>query len=131
MLPIADGDPHVAGFVFGVIVGPCAAPAGWPPAAPYTAGVSAYAVQQCLFDQLRRWSEAPGTEVTVDGYDLSCDEANAIAANDIGALYALGVHPVLLNGWCRATGHTRDDYKRLLAPYRRTTTTVPRWRTSS
>jgi hypothetical protein len=78
--------------------------------------VSLYGVQQCLFDQMRLWSG---------------DERRAIIGNDVGGLYAMGVHPVLLNGWCRATGHTRDDYKRLLAPYRRTTTKVPRWRTSS
>ena len=93
--------------------------------------MSVYAVQQCLFDQLRRWSETPGTPVAFDGYDLSGDETSAITANDIGALYAMGVHPVLLNGWCRATGHTRDDYKRLLAPYRQPAGKVPRWRTSS
>ena len=88
-------------------------------------------MQQCLFDQMRRWSGAPGTPVVTDGYDLSGEERVAITGNDVGGLYAMGVHPVLLNGWCRATGHTRDDYKRLLAPYRRPVTGVPRWRTSS
>lgn len=88
-------------------------------------------MQQCLFDQLRRWTGEPGTPVVVDGYDLTADERDVVAANDIGRLYALGVHPVLLNAWCRATGHTRDDYRRLLAPYAVATTEVPRWRTSS
>jgi hypothetical protein len=93
--------------------------------------VSVYAVQQCLFDQLRRWSDAPGTPVATDGYELADDERAAVAANDIGGLYALGVHPVLLNAWCRATGYTRDDYRRLLEPYGVPTTEEPRWRTSS
>ncbi len=92
--------------------------------------MSAYALQQLLFDQLQQWG-AGGGDVARGDYDLSGDETAAVERNDIGALYQLGVHPVLLNAWCRATGHTRDDYKRLLAPYRATPTTVPRWRASS
>lgn len=88
-------------------------------------------MQQCLFDQLRRWAVGPGTPVLTVGYDLTADELATIAANDIAALYERGVHPVLLNGWCRATGHTRDEYRRLLAHHRTEATETPRWRTSS
>jgi len=93
--------------------------------------VSAYAVQQCLFDQLGRWAAAPGTAVVTGGYDLTADERAVVDANDIAGLYVLGVHPVLLNAWCRATGHTRDEYRRLLAPLALPETGEPRWRTSS
>ena len=93
--------------------------------------MSAYAVQQCLFDQLRRWSAGPGTPVVTEGYDLAGDELTVIGANDIAGLYTLGVHPVLLNAWCRATGYTRDDYRQLLAPVRVPDVREPRWRNSS
>jgi hypothetical protein len=94
--------------------------------------VSAYRLQQYLFDQLGRWSSEPGTTVDVAAYELDDAELAAVEGNDIGALYALGVHPVLLNAWCRATGHTRDQYRVLLAPYRRPDHgKEPRWRTSA
>lgn len=84
--------------------------------------MSAYALQQYLFDALRD----RGTPI--ERYDLSEAEQDAVDGNDIAALHVLGVHPVLLNAWCRATGHTRDEYRQLLAPYRRPETRRPRWR---
>jgi len=94
--------------------------------------MTAYRLQQCLFDQLGRWSVEPAAPLDVAPYELDPAEADAVEHNDIGALYALGVHPVLLNAWCRATGHTRDQYRELLAPYRRPDDgKEPRWRTSA
>jgi hypothetical protein len=94
--------------------------------------VSAYALQQLLFDQLGRRSAEPGTALVVAGYDLTPAELDAVERNDIAGLFELGVHPVLLNAWCRATGHTRDQYRELLAPHRRPDDgKEPRWRTSA
>ncbi len=94
--------------------------------------MSAYSLQQYLFDQLARWSVEPGAVVDVHLYELAPAEAAAVAANDIAGLSRLGVHPVLLNAWCRATGHTRDDYRVLLAPLRTGDDgRMPRWRTSA
>jgi hypothetical protein len=94
--------------------------------------MSAYALQQYLFDQLARWSTEPGAVLEVQPYELAPAEAAAVAANDIAGLSRLGVHPVLLNAWCRATGHTRDDYRVLLAPLRTLHEgRTPRWRSSA
>ena len=94
--------------------------------------MTAYRLQQYLYDQLGRWSSQPGEAVDIEAYELDPAELEAVAGNDIGALYTLGVHPVLLNAWCRATGFTRDQYRELLAPYRRPDDgRQPRWRTSA
>jgi hypothetical protein len=34
---------------------------------------------------------------------------------DVAALYRMGLHPVLLNGYCRAIGYERSDYRAILA----------------
>jgi hypothetical protein len=60
---------------------------------------------------------------------LTEDERKALSTADVGALYAMGVHPVIINGYCRAEGYKRADYRRLLAgaaPEPRRT----RWQTS-
>jgi hypothetical protein len=93
--------------------------------------VSSYRLQQHLFDQLGRWAIDPDDHLDPAPYELDPAELDALVGNDIAGLYRLGVHPVLLNSWCRATGHTRDEYRRLLAPLRRPDEgTVPRWRSS-
>jgi hypothetical protein len=93
--------------------------------------MSTYTLQQYLFDQLGRWADEPGTALDPAPYELTHEEHVAMTTNDIAVLHGMGVHPVLLNAWCRATGHTRDDYRRLLAPYRRPDDErVPRWRSS-
>ena len=84
--------------------------------------MSAYALQQYMFDALR----APG--LSAQGYELSDRERAALDAGDIAAFHVIGVHPVLLNAWCRSIGLTRDSYRELLAPYRHEATERPRWR---
>ena len=91
-----------------------------------------YQVQQCLFDYLRVL-EDPKTEgrpeISTDGYDLTDDERKILEAKDVGGIYSMGVHPVIINGYCRAMGYKRADYRRLLAgvaPEPRRT----RWQTS-
>ena len=86
--------------------------------------MSLYALQQFMFDALRQ----PGT--SADGYELMDEESSAVSSNDIAAFYVMGVHPVLLNAWCRATGYTRDQYREVLAPHRTMRGGRPRWRTS-
>ena len=38
----------------------------------------------------------------------------AVTEPDIGAIYRMGVHPVIINGFCRALGYKRADYRPLL-----------------
>jgi hypothetical protein len=95
--------------------------------------MSLFQVQQCLFDYLRALENAdPGTkpEIQLDGYDLTDEERRALRTGDVGAIYAMGTHPVIVNGYCRAMGFKRADYRPLLeaaAPQERRRT---RWQTS-
>ena len=45
------------------------------------------------------------------------------------ALYQLGLHPVLLNAFCRASGYTRDDYRKVLSVFAKPDERKGRWRT--
>jgi len=80
-------------------------------------GMSLYQVQQCLFDYLRVL-EDPKTEgrpeIDTEGYDLTDTERKALESKDIGEIYVMGVHPVIVNGYCRALGYKRADYRPLL-----------------
>jgi hypothetical protein len=80
-------------------------------------GMSLYQVQQCLFDYLRVL-EDPKTEgrpeIDTEGYDLSDTERKALESKDIGEIYVMGVHPVIVNGYCRALGYKRADYRPML-----------------
>lgn len=76
-----------------------------------------YMVQRCLFDHLRRLEAAgdgPKPEIVTEGYTLTPDEKRAVTEPDIGAIYAMGAHPVIINGFCRALGYKRADYRPLL-----------------
>ena len=80
--------------------------------------MSLYEVQQCLFDYLRAMENAPPGErpdIATDGYDLTEDERAVLTKGDVGAFYTMGVHPVIINGYCRAMGYKRADYRPLLA----------------
>ena len=41
----------------------------------------------------------------------------------------MGFHPVLLNGYCRAIGYERSDYRAILASQSLPETRVGRWHT--
>jgi hypothetical protein len=96
--------------------------------------MSIYQLQQCLYDHLRTLENSPPDEpkpdLSVEGYTLTDDEREALVARDVGALYALGTHPVIINGYCRAMGYKRADYR----PLFKETTTVSqgkgRWQKS-
>ena len=96
--------------------------------------MSLYQVQQCLFDYLRVL-EDPKTqgrpEISTDGYDLTAQERDALIDKDVGAIYAMGVHPVIVNSYCRALGYKRADYRELLeAAAPKTESRRTRWQTS-
>lgn len=76
-----------------------------------------YALQKCIFDHLARvgdpnQSQAPDDVIT-EGYDLDEAELAAAKACDVAAFHDFGVHPVLINGFCRANGWKKADYKQL------------------
>jgi len=76
-----------------------------------------YMVQRCLLDHLRRLEAAgdgPRPDMVTDGYKLTSEERRAVTEPDIGAIYRMGVHPVIINGFCRALGYKRADYRPLL-----------------
>ena len=80
--------------------------------------MSLYQVQQCLFDYFRAMEDAPPGEkpaIVTDGYDLTDAERTALTSGDVGAFHTMGVHPVMINGFCRAMGYKRADYRPLLA----------------
>jgi hypothetical protein len=80
--------------------------------------MSLYQVQQCLFDYLRAMENAaagPRPAIRTSGYDLTEPEEVALTTGDVGAFYSMGVHPVMINGYCRAMGYKGADYRPLLA----------------
>lgn len=79
--------------------------------------MSRYQMQKALFDHLRRLEDAgdgPKPDIQTEQYDLDDEEARALREQDVTALYAMGTHPVILNGFCRALGYKRADYRVLL-----------------
>jgi hypothetical protein len=72
-----------------------------------------------VYDFVRAGSVGSGGGGGFDGsrYELDEDERRAFEARDVAALYNLGLHPVLLNGFCRAVGYSRDDYRKVLEPF--------------
>ncbi len=80
--------------------------------------MSLYQVQKCLFDYLRVREHAPSDSkpnISVEGYDLTDEERKAVETLDVGTLYAMGTHPVIINSLCRSLGYRRADYRPLLA----------------
>lgn len=75
--------------------------------------MSLYALQRCMFDRVVAGPGAdprPGPE----GYRLDDAERCALEADDIGALFRMGVHAVLLNSYCRLIGLRRSEYRAML-----------------
>jgi hypothetical protein len=88
--------------------------------------MSSYQLQECLFNYLRALEDSsadgPKPELSTEGYSLTDEERQALENRDVAALYALGTHPVIINGYCRAMGYKRADYR----PLFKETTTVTR-----
>ena len=91
--------------------------------------MSLYQLHRCVFDFLRAGEVSSGAAPSFDAsnYDLSDSERKVFEAKDIAALYQLGLHPVLLNGYCRAIGYERSDYRAILASQSLPETRVGRW----
>jgi hypothetical protein len=95
--------------------------------------MSAYQMQKALFDFLRAKHHAPPDDkpdVSVEGYDLTEEERKAVETLDVGKLYTLGTHPVIINSLCRSMGYKRADYRPLLAGSAAAEPGRARWRKS-
>jgi hypothetical protein len=96
--------------------------------------MSIYQLQECLFNYLRALEntppDEPRPELSVEGYSLTDEERQALERRDVGALYALGTHPVIINGYCRALGYKRADYRPLFKESTTATKGKARWQKS-
>ncbi|WP_194793070.1 hypothetical protein [Raineyella fluvialis] len=94
--------------------------------------MSLYQLQQCIFDHLRRLEDPDEVrrpdDILVDGYDLTDKERTALTTGDVGAFHTHGVHPVLINAYCRANGWKRADYRVLFPAGSDAVTGPARWR---
>jgi hypothetical protein len=92
--------------------------------------MSLYRLQRRMFDDLRGVPSGFGPPGWQGGDGLTDDERRALRERDVAALYRMGVHPVLLNGYCRAAGLGRNDYRTLLEPFDDGVRRRTRWRPS-
>jgi hypothetical protein len=96
--------------------------------------MSIYQLQQCLFDYLRSLEDSPPDgprpELSTEGYSLADEERQALENRDVAALYTLGTHPVIINGYCRAMGYKRADYRPLFKETTMVTKGKARWQKS-
>ena len=96
--------------------------------------MSLYQLQQCVYDYLRTLEAVePGSPVptlSTSGYDLNEEEERALKTGDVGAMYSMGIHPVIINGYCRAMGYRRADYRELLENKNNEPKRKTRWQTS-
>jgi hypothetical protein len=91
--------------------------------------MSLYQLHRAIFDFMRAGEVKSGAapDFDVNRYDLTDEERKAFDSKDIAALYHLGLHPVLLNGYCRAVGYGRDDYRSILGAHVVPETRTGRW----
>jgi hypothetical protein len=92
--------------------------------------VSLYQLHRCVWDYVRASavsSSNAGPHFDESKYDLTEEELQAFEAKDVASLYRLGLHPVLLNAFCRASGYTRDDYRKVLAVFATREERTGRW----
>ncbi len=95
--------------------------------------MSLYQLHRCVYDYTRASGVSSGTtaEFDTDRYDLTEQERRAFETRDVASLYRLGLHPVLLNAFCRAVGFGRDEYRKLLEPFAEAEPRRGRWETES
>jgi hypothetical protein len=81
--------------------------------------VSSYQLHRLVWDHVRAKAANSSERAPVDAaaYDLTDEERRAFEDRDVAGLYQMGLHPVLLNGFCRAEGYARDEYRKILEPY--------------
>ncbi len=96
--------------------------------------MSAYAMQKAIFDHIRaigaRESALDPRSVATEGYALTDDEARALRDGDVAAFHTAGVHPVLINMYCRSNGWKRADYRVLFPAQSTDEVRSVRWRIS-
>jgi hypothetical protein len=96
--------------------------------------VSLYQLQQCVYNYLRTLEAveagSPVPTLSTNGYDLNEEEQRALKTGDVGAMYSMGIHPVIINGYCRAMGYRRADYRELLENKNNEPKRKTRWQTS-
>jgi hypothetical protein len=96
--------------------------------------VSLYQLQQCVYNYLRTLeaveADSPVPTLSTSGYDLNEEEERALKTGDVGAMYSMGIHPVIINGYCRAMGYRRADYRELLQKPNNEPKRKTRWQTS-
>ena len=82
----------------------------------------------CAGARAQRRARPEIAEIAAQGYDLTVEERKAVESLDLGTLYAMGTHPVIINGLARNMGYRKADYRPLLAgslpPERKV---KPRW----
>jgi len=95
--------------------------------------VSVYQLNRLVYDWVRAGevNSAAGGDgreaFDLSGYELSDDERKAFDNKDIGAMWQLGLHDVLVNRYARAIGLTLADYRRILTPLAQPTERRGRW----
>jgi hypothetical protein len=91
--------------------------------------MSLYQLHRCAYDFVRASGVSSGTASEFDSsrYDLTDEERTAFETRAVPVLYRMGLHPVLLNAFCRAVGFTRDDYRKQLEPFAEPETRRGRW----
>jgi hypothetical protein len=91
--------------------------------------MSLYQLHRCVWDSIRasEVSSGPGRLFNVDRYELTDEERKAFDSKDIAELYRLGLHPVLLNGFARASGFSRDAYRGVLQVFATSEQRKARW----
>ena len=96
--------------------------------------MSLYQLQQCVYNYLRTLeaveAASPVPTLSTSGYDLNEEEQRALKTGDVGAMYAMGIHPVIINGYCRAMGYKRADYRPLFKETTMVTKGKARWQKS-
>jgi hypothetical protein len=84
--------------------------------------VSLYQLNRAVYDWVRAGEVNSSAEgdgragFDVSRYALSDDERKAFDDRDVGAMYQLGLHDVLINRYARALGLTLADYRGILEP---------------
>lgn len=91
--------------------------------------VSLYQLHRCVWDWVRAGEVSSGAGRLFDEsrYDLTEEERKAFEERDVAALYRLGLHPVLLNGFCRASGYSRNEYRDVLQVFATQEQRKARW----
>lgn len=86
-----------------------------------------YDMHRCVYDFIRANESGRADSFDPSQYPLTDEERRAFEDRDVAAFYALGLHGVLLNRYCRQIGLTRDAYRAILQPFATTESRRGRW----